>query len=369
MTSTEFPTPAHGLQVHDDRTISSQTQPQSIDTALRLPNIPELLTHLKLIDAIICLKNAIDVQGEAYGKEAGKAWDDFCRAAAVKFIDWAQNVDVSDKTIPIPPLDILMIWHSYMLNTKDYVQFQDKARRGELAGKSFDWQDLERKLELDYDGMSDILGSWDPSEKTQTPTLESLSPAHDFDMVAAVQRQLRFAEKVHRAQWRNPKKINNFLDSAIGNYKKFFTLIAENPGVGLAPTLAIDLVWHTHQLSPRRYRTYSRHMTNGRFVHHDDNLDETTLEEASHNAEKLYFAKYGVPYKRCACPAPGEDIWCIVCFAGPRTPPNDCSWGPTSDGGKEPKADAASTPTPSKFCFGVATAGDARGSVVFYCMP
>lgn len=81
-------------------------------------------------------------------------------------------------------------------------------------------------------------------------------------------------------------------------------------------------------------------MTNGRFVHHDDNLDETTLEEASHNAEKLYFAKYGVPYKRCACPAPGEDIWCIVCFAGPRTPPNDCSWGPTSVGEKEPGAAA-----------------------------
>lgn len=103
----------------------------------------------------------------------------------------------------------------------------------------------ERKLELDYDGMSDILGLWDPSEKTQTqtPALENLSPAHDFDMVAAVQRQLKFAEKVHRAQWRHPEMINNFLDSAIGNYKEFFTLIAENPGVGLAPTLAIDLVW------------------------------------------------------------------------------------------------------------------------------
>lgn len=71
---------------------------------------------------------------------------------------------------------------------------------------------------------------------------------------------------------------------------------------------------HTHQLSPRRYRTYCRHMTNGRFVHHDDNLDDSTLSEASHNAEKLYFSKYGVPYKRCACPAQ-QDIFCIVCIA------------------------------------------------------
>ena len=65
-------------------------------------------------------------------------------------------------------------------------------------------------------------------------------------------------------------------------------------------------------------------MTKGRFVHHDDNLDESTLDEASNNAEKLYFSKYGVPYKRSMCFA--KDIFCIVCFA-PRE-------------GQEPEADA-----------------------------
>lgn len=91
--------------------------------------------------------------------------------------------------------------------------------------------------------MPDILGSWDPSGKTQTHRLDNRTPVNNFDMVAAVQRQLKFAEKVHNAQWRHPEKINNFLDSAIDNYKEFFTLIAENPGLGLAPTLPIDLVW------------------------------------------------------------------------------------------------------------------------------
>lgn len=61
-------------------------------------------------------------------------------------------------------------------------------------------------------------------------------------------------------------------------------------------------------------------MTNGRFVHHDDNLDEPTLDGASHNAEELYFAKYGVPYKRSMCFA--KDM----CFA-PR------------EGQEEPRAD------------------------------
>lgn len=146
MTLTNPLTPEGCMQVQGDTTILSETKPQSIDTALRLPNIPELLTHLRLIDAIICLKTAIDMQGEAYKMEAGKAWDQFCRAAAVKFLEWSENVEVSEKTISVPPLDIMMIWHSYMLNTKDYVQFQNKVRRGELAGKGFDWQELVRYL-------------------------------------------------------------------------------------------------------------------------------------------------------------------------------------------------------------------------------
>lgn len=82
-------------------------------------------------------------------------------------------------------------------------------------------------------------------------------------------------------------------------------------------------------------------MTNGRFVHHDDNLDGPTLEEASHNAEKLYFAKYGVPYKRSMCFAKQpmcfgkQDIFCIVCFA-----PRDAKGqqGPTAEAGAGPEA-------------------------------
>lgn len=92
--------------------------------------------------------------------------------------------------------------------------------------------------------MSDILGSWDPSDKAHAPeSVNRCSPYGDFDMVAAVQRQLRFADKVHRAEWRRPENIYSFLVRTTIRYMEFFALIAENPGVGLAPTLAIDLVW------------------------------------------------------------------------------------------------------------------------------
>lgn len=139
-----IPAPANGIKAHEDTIVPSEPKSSSqvTETGLRLPDRSELSTHLKLIDAIMCLKKGIDDRAQSKQMEAGKAWDQFCQAAAVKFLEWSENVDVSQKTIPIPPLDILMIWHSYMLNTKDYVQFQDKARRGEMAGEGIDWQDL-----------------------------------------------------------------------------------------------------------------------------------------------------------------------------------------------------------------------------------
>jgi hypothetical protein len=119
------------------------------EAALELlpPGTFELLTHLRLIDAIICLKNAVDEDGEINGMKLDEDWDLFCRAAAVRFLDWSKNVNVSDTTIVLtPPLDVLMIWHSYMLNTKDYVAFQSEAFGDRIAGRGIDWQYLVRQL-------------------------------------------------------------------------------------------------------------------------------------------------------------------------------------------------------------------------------
>lgn len=141
MTSSNNPTELHVANPSEPKRDSAP-----LETALHVPNTFELLTHLKLVDGIIYLKNAIDADGEMNGMKPGIAWDKFCRDAAIKFLEWSKDADVSEKTIPTPPLDILMIWHSYMLNTKDYVQFQNEAFQGRMAGKGIDWQDLARHL-------------------------------------------------------------------------------------------------------------------------------------------------------------------------------------------------------------------------------
>lgn len=74
---------------------------------------------------------------------------------------------------------------------------------------------------------------------------QDLSQAHacDFDMVAAIQRQLKFSYSMYNAKYLKSRFADNILENAIDRYGKFFTLIAENPGVGIAPTQDIDLVW------------------------------------------------------------------------------------------------------------------------------
>jgi hypothetical protein len=45
----------------------------------------------------------------------------------------------------------------------------------------------------------------------------------------------------------------------------------------MVPTLDVDLVWHTHQLSPVRYMIFSKATANGRFVDHNDRVEKEDL--------------------------------------------------------------------------------------------
>eukprot|EP01045_Picozoa_sp_COSAG04_P018817 COSAG04_NODE_1770_length_5624_cov_3.175204_8_plen_61_part_01 len=44
-----------------------------------------------------------------------------------------------------------------------------------------------------------------------------------------------------------------YIAAAVESYRKFLGLMKRHPGVTFVPTLAIDLIWHTHQYHPLRY--------------------------------------------------------------------------------------------------------------------
>lgn len=112
-----------------------EVQPKPTAQTARRPNKSECATHLQLLNAIVRLKIAVDDWGKKKGEPEGQAWKQFCEIAAAKFSKWSEDVDTSEHTIPIPSLDVLMVWHSYMLNPREYMHYANIPLKGRLGEK------------------------------------------------------------------------------------------------------------------------------------------------------------------------------------------------------------------------------------------
>ncbi|RCK62915.1 hypothetical protein Cantr_09125 [Candida viswanathii] len=74
------------------------------------------------------------------------------------------------------------------------------------------------------------------------------------DLVEYVMRQERFNSKMNNLNWLHSPNINHILAESCSRYAKFFTMLANpnlnnNNGSCLRPTLDIELMWKTHNLS------------------------------------------------------------------------------------------------------------------------
>lgn len=121
---------------------STQVRPECSLATTRLPSKFECAAHIQLLNAIVRLKITVDNSGQKKGMPEGQAWKQFCETAAAKFLVWSKNVDTSGQTIPVPSLDILMVWHSFMLNPTDYMRYANQVLQGRLGGKGIDWRQL-----------------------------------------------------------------------------------------------------------------------------------------------------------------------------------------------------------------------------------
>lgn len=121
-----------------------------------------------------------------------------------------------------------------------------------------------------------------------------------LDLSGAVMRQGVFVEKMVKLDWLHSPSARDTMERLITKYGKFFQLMALNSGQIAVPTLDIDLAWHTHQLSPSKYYSFSNNITR-RFVDHDDKIDETVLSKQFEWTSKLWQEKYGEVYTECTC--------------------------------------------------------------------
>ncbi|KAI0202387.1 hypothetical protein F4808DRAFT_468533 [Astrocystis sublimbata] len=281
----------------------------------RLPSIFECKVHLELLEAIVHMESQVIAWGKEKGLAEGVAWDMYCTAAAHRFVEWSQKAEVYEGNTP--PLDILIVWHAYMLNPAEYRRYEKKVMKGGTGLNGINWALVHRCISKDS---RFIVAAKDEATVARLPfpvdllavlqnedfetNYASYSPYTNFNMVAAVQRQLKFAHKMQNVTWLRSQFMNRILETAIRRYEMFFTLIAEHPDKSLSPTTDIDFIWHTHQLSPRRYALYSVIKADGRFVNHNDNLNKGTLDKAFKSTRTLFRDRFGGKYNESNSYAP-----------------------------------------------------------------
>jgi hypothetical protein len=123
-----------------------------------------------------------------------------------------------------------------------------------------------------------------------------------IDLIGAVIRQGTFVDKMDNIGWIRSPNLRSTMAHFISKYNVFFQIMAKNKGHAVVPTLDIDLIWHTHQLSPARYYAFSTAQTEGIFINHDDKIDEMKLSDAFAWTSKQYQKLTGGKiYSECIC--------------------------------------------------------------------
>jgi hypothetical protein len=121
-----------------------------------------------------------------------------------------------------------------------------------------------------------------------------------LDLSGAVMRQGVFVEKMCQLDWLHSPSASDTMARLVMKYTRFIEIMKRNPSQMAVPTLDVDLAWHTHQLSPSKYYRHTL-VNTGRFIDHDDKVDEGTLSKQFEWTSKTYQAYYGEVYSECTC--------------------------------------------------------------------
>ncbi|KAK5654722.1 hypothetical protein OQA88_7047 [Cercophora sp. LCS_1] len=352
-----------------------------------LPTVSELAIHLEFLETLYVLRERIlrsedidNTMGVTRNRETKtgvngdtktlkddtletrrqEKWTKFIEFAVARFLDWRTvrlgELENRASDGEVPPLDILMVWHTFLLNP---LLFSNHCRTKKLYHVPFPWQaihaciknrDWSFTLPSDTPGLFDIFTNWDtylpslgqtnlrlstfgidmfttcnppqptalstqpkPPTETEIATLPLENPIRthfnlfhtmDYalatDLKAAVIRQTSFITKMHSHLWIRSPALHGTLTRAITRYSQFLTLMKRNPGKMLVPTLDIDLAWHTHQCAASGYVTDMKERV-GRFVNHDDSIDQGELGVGSDETKRLWRVGFRKEYRVCLC--------------------------------------------------------------------
>ncbi|XP_025085903.1 uncharacterized protein LOC112559134 [Pomacea canaliculata] len=203
------------------------------------------------------------------------------------------------------PLDVEWIWHCHMLCPLRYQQDCMK-----LVGTLVDHK-LYSTAELRvHQGVAQFLWEqmypgvpFDPLPMMTVP--KDFQSKLSYDVVSAASRQKSFLYHVSLPHFTDLK----FLEAAENRYRKFLYLKQQNPELFVVPTYDIDLLWHTHQLHPLRYKEDTERIL-GRTLDHDDSVSDRSRGSKQAVSEAMtreaWQKEFGESYALCGAMYRGE---------------------------------------------------------------
>lgn len=174
-------------------------------------------------------------------------------------------------------------------------------RRSPVSEAVFAWADANSS---GPGGIKDAMLRMDKTDKDY-PFVRLLAEAKKGvgrvqPLVQNVIRQGSFVDKMHAHLWLRSPAVECTLMRAVDRYDKFTQLFRDYPRYTLVPTLDMDLVWHTHQLSHAMYRRGITAIT-GRFIGHDDKIGKDTLDVQENHTKRLFEDVFDEECTRCMC--------------------------------------------------------------------
>ncbi|EXK30190.1 hypothetical protein FOXG_11458 [Fusarium oxysporum f. sp. lycopersici 4287] len=282
----------------------------------------------------------VTLRNPSWEAKRDKKWTWYLGEAAQRFLVWAAKfnawltstvgkdgahdgktgISMTD-TSWLPPVDILMIWHAFLLNPSDYLDYCRNQYWDYLPRVNFPWKLIHDSIR----SQGPIRDAWVVTGETwEVPEGEAVIPgtllksiiqrgnmqtqdigkpyASRFigKLVDNVERQRVFVEKMNAHLWIRSPALQGSLRRAVERYERYLRLFKLYPGKMLVPALDIDLVWHTSQLSATAYMN-SMEARCGRFINHDDKIKKSKLAAGNDETQSLYRIRFGEEYTVCLC--------------------------------------------------------------------